>query len=54
MNILPKPLLEYLDKNLDKSNAELISYMKGYFQGIKYVIELIEPDINRMGETLIR
>jgi hypothetical protein len=32
---LPKPLLEYLDKNLEKTNSELASYMMGYFQGIK-------------------
>ena len=51
-NKLPKPLLECLDKNLDKPNTELISYMMGYFQGIKYVIEFIGPIIKRMDEIL--
>jgi hypothetical protein len=49
---LPKPLLEYLEKNLDKPNNELASYMIGYLQGIKYVVEMIEPHLKRMDETL--
>jgi uncharacterized protein (DUF2164 family) len=49
---IPKPLLEYLKKNSDKPNNELGSYMMGYFQGIKYVIEMIEPHLKAMNETL--
>ena len=49
---LPKPLLEYIDKNLDKPNNEIVSYMMGYLQGIKYVVEMIEPHIKEMGDTL--
>jgi len=30
---LPKPLLDYLKKNLDKSNDELSSYMIGISKG---------------------
>jgi len=52
VNILPKPLLEHLNRNLDKTNAELTSYMIGYFQGMKYIIELIQPHIKRMDEIL--
>jgi hypothetical protein len=53
-NSLPKPLLEYLEKNLSKSNAELYSYMRGYFQGMRYIIEMIQPYLNRMEEILNR
>ncbi len=49
---LPKPLLEYIEKNLDKPNAELASYMMGYFQGIKFIISELEPHIKRMDEIL--
>lgn len=48
---LPKPLLDYLKKNLDKSNDELSSYDR-YLQGIKYTLEMIEPHIKRMDEIL--
>jgi hypothetical protein len=50
--MLPKPLLDYIVRNLDKPHAELTSYMMGYFQGMKYVIELIEPNLKRMDEIL--
>ncbi len=53
-NMLPKPLLDYIVRNLDKPHAELISYMMGYFQGMKYVIELIEPTLKRMDEIVSR
>ena len=51
---LPKPLLEYLEKNLDKTNEELISYIMGYLQGMKFIIDGIEPHIKRMDEILSR
>lgn len=51
---LPKPLLEYIEKNLDKTNAELTSYTIGYFQGMKFIIDGIEPHIKRMVEILSR
>lgn len=51
-NMLPKPLLEHIERNLDKPHAELTSYMMGYFQGMKYVIEVIGPIIKRMDEIL--
>lgn len=49
---LPKPLLDYLKKNLDKPNGELSSYMIGFLQGIKYTLAMIEPHIRRMDEIL--
>jgi hypothetical protein len=53
-NMLPKPLLEYIERNLDKPHAELTSYMMGYFQGMKFIIAGIEPHIKRMDEILSR
>jgi hypothetical protein len=49
---LPKPPLEFIGNNLDKPKNELTAYMVGYFQGIKFVIETIEPCIKRMDEIL--
>jgi hypothetical protein len=49
---IPKPLLDYLKNNLDKSNGELSSYTIGYLKGIKYALEMIEPHIKRMDEIL--
>ena len=53
-NMLPKPLLAYIEGNLDKPHDELTSYMMGYSQGMKYVIELIKPNLKRMDEILSR
>jgi hypothetical protein len=33
---IPEPCIEYLKKNLDKSNDILLSYVIGFSHGMKY------------------
>ena len=49
---LPKPLLEYIGNNLDKPKNEFTAYIMGYFEGMKFVIEKIQPCIKSMDEIL--
>jgi hypothetical protein len=46
---LPKDLLEYWKKNVEKSRGQEFGYTWGYIVGIRFVIEtVVEPHIQRM------